>query len=49
MLGVPLTNDRVSLSEDAPLGLERVVLPYASQEARDILLLGRLEDGMVVT
>lgn len=45
ILGVPLANDRVSLSEDAPLGFERVVLLHASQEARDILLLERLEDG----
>jgi hypothetical protein len=48
MLGVALADDRVSLSEDAPLGLERVVLPHACQKATDVLLLERLEDGRVM-
>jgi hypothetical protein len=45
VLGVALTDDGVSLSKDAPFGLERVVLPHASQEARNVLLLVGLEDG----
>jgi hypothetical protein len=39
VLGVALADDGVSLSKDAPLGLERVVLPHANRKARDVLLL----------
>jgi len=40
----PRFQDRVALRDDAPLCLERVGLPQASQETGDVLLLESLED-----
>lgn len=43
-----ITDDRVSLSKNGPLGLERVAFPKDNDVCGNDLLLNGLEDGCIV-